>query len=237
MLSIIIPALNEEKYLPLLLRSIKDQDFSEDYEIIVADAGSKDKTIEIARSFGCKTVKGGLPAIGRNSGAKIAKGKSLLFLDADVVLPQGFLENSLCEFEKRKLDIASYRLTSKTNNLLFKTAFHGFYNNFIVVSQKVSAHGAMGIIIRKEIFDKVGGFDESIKMAEDHYFVRKASKFGKFGIIKSAKIFITLRRFERDGYLKTFFKYFLCGFFTVSGKAIRSDVFNYRFDHYSKKEK
>ena len=72
MLSIIIPALNEEKYLPLLLGEIKKQNFADDLEIIVADAGSVDKTIEIARSFGCEITKGGLPAKGRNEGGKVA---------------------------------------------------------------------------------------------------------------------------------------------------------------------
>ena len=61
MLSIIIPTLNEESYLPKLLNSIKKQDF-QDYEMIVADAGSKDKTIEIALASGCKISSGGLPA-------------------------------------------------------------------------------------------------------------------------------------------------------------------------------
>jgi len=73
MLSIIIPTLNEENYLPFLLESIKNQDFK-DYEIIVADAGSHDKTREIAKNFGCKVVSGGLPAKGRNEGTKFSRG-------------------------------------------------------------------------------------------------------------------------------------------------------------------
>jgi len=67
MLSIIIPALNEEKYLPLLLKSLKSQNFNE-YEIIVVDAGSSDKTVDIAKEYGCKVVKGGVPGAGRNRG-------------------------------------------------------------------------------------------------------------------------------------------------------------------------
>ena len=77
-LSIIIPTYNEEEYLPKLLYSIKEQEFK-DYEIIVADAGSVDRTREIAESNGCKVIEGGLPAVGRNNGAKIAKGKYFYF--------------------------------------------------------------------------------------------------------------------------------------------------------------
>ena len=73
-LSIIIPTFNEEYYLPPLLESIRCQDFS-DYEVVVADAGSEDDTIEIAKNWGCKVVKGGLPAVGRNRGAEVAQGR------------------------------------------------------------------------------------------------------------------------------------------------------------------
>ena len=99
MLSIIIPCLNEEEYLPLLLESVKKQKFL-DYEIILADAGSKDKTLQIAKKYNCKIVPGGLPSKGRNQGAKKAKGDLLLFLDADVILPDGFFKDAdilVCE--------------------------------------------------------------------------------------------------------------------------------------------
>ena len=98
-LSIIIPTLNEEDYLPLLLESIKKQNFAEG-EVIVADARSQDKTVEIAKSYGCKVVPGGLPPKARNEGAKKARGELFLFLDADVVLPENSLEKFLKEFKK-----------------------------------------------------------------------------------------------------------------------------------------
>ena len=73
-ISIIIPTYNEEDYLPALLKSIQRQNFK-DLEVIVADAHSTDKTLEIAKKYNCKIVPGGLPAVGRNNGAKIAQGE------------------------------------------------------------------------------------------------------------------------------------------------------------------
>ena len=93
MISIIIPAYNEEKYLPKLLECIKKQTYK-GYEIIVADAGSKDRTGQIAKKYGCKVVKGGMPAVGRNNGAKVAKGNILLFLDADVQINRDFIKKA-----------------------------------------------------------------------------------------------------------------------------------------------
>jgi len=102
-ISIIIPTLNEEKYLPKLLESIKKQDFK-DYEVIVADAGSTDNTKKIAKKFKARVVKGGMPGPGRNRGAEAAKGELLFFFDSDVKLPKGFLKKAHDEMEKRFLE-------------------------------------------------------------------------------------------------------------------------------------
>ncbi len=161
MLSIIIPTLNEEKYLPLLLESIKGQNFKGEYEVIVADADSKDKTIEIAKNYGCKIIPGGLPAKGRNEGAKEAKGDLLLFLDADVILPGDFLEKSIKEFQERKLAAASFTLTPRGKKI-FKILFNIFYNFPIIVLEKFLPHGAMAILVKKNIHKRLGGFDEKI---------------------------------------------------------------------------
>ena len=108
-ISIIIPTYNEEDYLPNLLDSIKSQNF-DDYEVIVADANSTDRTREIAESYGCIVVDGGLPAVGRNNGARVAKGEYLLFLDSDLELTDDYLRNVLYEFKMEQLGIAITRM-------------------------------------------------------------------------------------------------------------------------------
>ena len=109
MLSIIIPTHNEENYLPKLLKCIKKQDHK-DYEIIVGDSFSTDKTIKIARNYGCRIIKdlvqSGGPARGRNSGAKKARGEMLLFLDADSMIDASFISTALKEMKERSLDVA-----------------------------------------------------------------------------------------------------------------------------------
>src|SRR3989344_4960537 len=127
MLSIIIPALNEEKNLPRLFESIKKQNFG-GYEIIVADAGSKDRTLEICKENNCRILKGGLPAKGKNEGAKIANGDLLLFMDADTFLSQDFFKNSLKEFKDRNLGIASFKLIPYSGNKLSLFLLNYFYN-------------------------------------------------------------------------------------------------------------
>jgi len=238
MISIIIPALNEEKHLPFLLQSIKDQNFN-DYEIIVADAGSKDKTVKIAEDYGCRITKGGSPARGRNNGAKIAKGDLLLFLDADVILPPNVLPSVLEEFKRRRLKIATFRLLPLDGDDVSSFIFTFFYNLPITLLEKILPHAAMGILIKKNLFKELNGFDEEIKLAEDHDLARRAKKLklGKYGILKSAKLLVSTRRFKRDGWLKTGSKYLLSEGHMILIGPIKTDIFKYRFDHYNEKKK
>lgn len=232
MLSIIIPALNEEKYLPILLKEIQKQNF-QDYEIIVADAGSKDKTEEIAKKFGCKIAAGGSSAKGRNEGAKVARGELLLFMDADYVfLPPHFLKNLIAEFQKRKLDIASFPIFVVGNK--FDKLAYKIYNKWAKASQNFRPYASSAILVKKEIHQKIGGFDEEIKLAEDHFYARTATKFGKFGFIKTEPVLASARRLEKDGRVKTYSKYLLAGAYMLKGKPIKSDIFKYKFDHYKK---
>ena len=234
MLSIVIPTLNEEKYLPQLLKSIEKQNFK-DYEIIVADAHSKDKTVKIAKSFGCKIVRGGLPSKGRNEGAKIAKGDLILFLDADVILPKNALLKIIKEFEERDLDVASFLFScqEKFHDLSFKI----FYNLASQISEKILPQAMSVILVKRKLHKKIGGFDEKIKIGEDLDYVQRGAKIGKFGVIKSVKIFISPRRFKQDGWFKTWLKYFLVQLHMLFFGPVKSDIFKYRFGHYKDGQK
>ena len=233
MLSIITPTLNEEDCLPFLLDSIKNQKFS-DLEIIVADAGSEDKTVEIAEKEGCRVIKGGSPSKGRNEGARVARGDLLFFLDADTFLSVDFLEKSLKEFKERKLDVASFCLDSQAGRRGEKFLFNFFYNWPILFLEKILAHATQAILVKKEIFERVNGFDEEVKFAEDHNLVRRIAKIGRFGIIKSVKIPASLRRFEKDGWVLTYFRYILAELHMVFIGDIKKEMFKYKFSHYKK---
>lgn len=235
MLSIIIPTLNEQKNIKNLLLLIKKGGF-DGYEVIVADAGSTDKTVEIARNNNCIITKGGLPARGRNNGAKVARGNILLFLDADLKFsPKNFLKLTVDYFIKNDLSVASFPVVPQKNNILMNPlTLNLFYNIPQKALKKIFPMGAMGIMVKKDVFEKIKGFDESITLGEDHYFVQQAGKLGKFDVIKEVKIYMPLRRFERDGYLKTILKYLLCAFnMGIRRKPERK--IRYDFGHYDKK--
>lgn len=234
-LSIIIPVLNEEKSLPILLASIKSQDFT-DYEIIVADSNSTDQTREVAESFGCKITTGGPPAIGRNSGAKEAQGQYLLFLDADVFLPRDFLEKIIAEAEVKQIDAAScgvVPLSDKNIDLLL----HSAANAYISVTQYFYPHApGCCILVKKTMHNKIGGFNEKLKLAEDHNYVSRIQKIGEFKILKNVKVFISVRRFESDGRFNVSAKYVLSELYRLMNGEIDTDIFKYKFGHHDDKK-
>ncbi len=233
MLSIIIPALNEEKYLSLLLDSIKKQ-LRVDYEIIVADAGSRDKTVEIAAAYGCRVVKGGLPAKARNEGAGAASGDLLFFVDADNGLPDYFFEKVLREFAARDLDAGSFMLTFTEGNKLMGAIFSFVYNSWLGLFSKIRPFGAANILVKRELHRQIDGFDEAIKVGEDVDYIRRAARAGKYGLLKSAKILFPMRRWKKLGYARTSLEYALHGFYMLFFRPPKSNIFKYPFDIYGK---
>lgn len=230
-LSIIIPTYNEEEYLPVLLESIKQQDFS-DYEIIVADADSKDNTVKIAEEYGCIVVEGGMPAVGRNNGAKVAKGDYLLFLDSDLKLTEDYLAKVIYEFKMERLGIAITQmkpLSKKTEDKLL----HDLANLFMISIEKIKPHGAgcYGIIAKRELHERCGGFNEELTFGEDTEYIERLAKKERFKVLRNAKIGVSTRRLEEEG-LATLAKQY--GKSTVNdflGIRTEASDLNYGFDH------
>lgn len=235
LLSIIIPTKNEEKYLPILLKSIHRQNLPKsDYEIIVADNNSTDRTREIAKKYNCKITKGGLPGPGRSFGAKAAKGEILLFLDADTQLSQkDFLKSALGEMKSRRIDIAVPKAEVKGNKA--DKFFTELWNYLVEVSQYVSPFaGGWCIFVRKKIHDKIKGFNEKIILGEDSDYAKRAAKFGKFRMLGKAKIRMSTRRLKKEGHLKVAFQILGIGLYWAMFGRDKKNRLKYNFDIYGK---
>lgn len=234
MLSIVIPTFNEEKFLPYLLESLKKQTFR-DFEIIVADNLSTDATRSIALKAGARLVKGGLPARGRNHGAKVAQGEWLLFLDADVILPPDFLEKSVAEIKKRNFSITSCLIRPLSDRKIDKL-LHDTANWYLWTTKKFFPHApGFCIFVKKELHRSLGGFDEKIKLAEDHDYVLRASRIAHFGFLQNVRIPVSVRRLDKDGRFNISIKYLAVEAHLVFLGPIYSNVFNYKFGHFSDK--
>jgi glycosyltransferase involved in cell wall biosynthesis len=228
MISIVTPTLNEEVYLPRLLKSIESQDY-QDFEIIVADNNSSDGTRDIALSFLARVVDGGLPSVARNRGADIAKGEYILFLDADTILPPYFLHKLIQRVEEDSVDICIPALqpidgTKPVYKLIFKLS-----NSYFKLMEGVKPQGGGAcIFVSKRLHNKIGGFDESRRRSEDLDYINKAAKIGRFRCYLDLYVDFSLRRFETEGIATCLQKYFRSAIiFNFTGKPDEKKDYEY----------
>jgi len=230
--SVIIPTLNEEELLPNILEDLQNQSLN-DYELIVADAGSRDRTPEVAKEYDATIVKGGIPAVGRNNGAKIATGEFLFFLDADVRIPNTFLENAYDEIEERYLDLATCELVPLSEHPL-DTFLHDFVNFSIKLSQFSNPHApGCCILVSRRLYHRIGGFDETLKLAEDHNFARRASRFRSLRVLGSTRISLSVRRLEKEGRIGLTRKYLQVELHRIFLGEIKDELFEYEFGNFT----
>lgn len=242
MISIVIITLNEEKNIGLLLESIKNQSYK-NYEVIVVDSNSTDNTEGIVKRYKKKikklswhVLKKRGVSLARNTGANKAKGKYIFFMDADILFDKDFLERSVRELEEKDLGAAGVYMDPLSNKLIDKF-YYRFLNFWFFIMQKIYPHCVGSCVIaQKKIHKKIQGFDETIKLAEDNDYVNRARKYGKYSMLHNS-VKVSARRFEQEGRFKMGGKYFLVFFYRLLFGEIRSDVFNYRFGHYEKKDK
>ena len=232
-LSIVIPTLNEEKFLPYLIQSIKKQNYS-DYEIIVSDGYSNDDTIKIAKKHGCKVVLSNKrhPSHQRNKGAKVASGDTILFLDADTRMPDSFLSKVIKEFQDRKLIGGGFYIKIEKKKIKYYILTN-FLNNLFKISQNIMPTNiGIALIVKKNIHYQVNGFDESIYIGEDYDYSKKIFKAGKFRMLESSYIKYSPRRLEKEGFCTVIFKWLKASLYFIFIGPIRKKIVKYDFGKY-----
>jgi len=201
-LSIIIPTKNEEHNISNLLNCLNKQTFNK-FDIIISDANSTDKTsskiLSHELNYKIKIVDGGLPAIGRNNGAKYSSSDFLLFIDADATIKDNkLIEKSINLMIHKKLDLITTNLSCRNNSIV---KFIYLLNNTFQFISKIDKPYSTGIyfMIRRNKFLELGGFNEKDQYAEDYNLSRKVHR-RKFGIVRSF-IYSDDRRFKKMGYI------------------------------------
>lgn len=194
-ISIIIPCLNEEDFLDKTLNQVLK--LPGNFEIIVVDGGSSDKSLEIASSY--KNVVTSVSGKGRanqmNHGAKLASGEILLFLHADTVLPTSTYQAILTHLQKPKHIGGSFWLMLDKEHLVLK--FYSWCSKF---SLEFFTYGDHAIFIRKQVFQDIGGY-KNIPFMEDVEIQKRLREKGKFRKL-DIPVTTSARRFTRDGTIK-----------------------------------
>ena len=209
--SVIIPAYNEEKTIGKTLESLKEQSYK-DFEIIVVDDGGSDRTAEIAKKSGAKVIKqrNAGPAAARNNGAKSAKGEIIIFIDADCVADERWLEHMLKPFSDK--DVAGVQGAYKSDQKSLVARFTQLdiedrYNRLDRKADSLDWIGSYSAAYRKKIFIELGGFDEDFPTAsgEDPELSFKVSRKGYKLVFKRNAIVYHFHETSLLKYLRTKF--------------------------------
>jgi len=226
--SIIVPTFNEEKTIEKTLKALKSQAFK-DFEIIVKDGGSIDGTVELARKYADKIVRKDdfSTADARNQGADYAKGIFLVFVDADTELPRDTLERFAHLIQNREIIGGSCRKIPHNGDVIDRIIYE-FVNVSTFFSYYLHIGGAHGncMLIRKNVFKAINGFNPKIKIAEEQELVRKARRFGKFIFLLDTYVFESARRIQAWGKLKLYITWLIGTFrsFKISKKQEYENV-------------
>jgi peptidoglycan-N-acetylglucosamine deacetylase len=224
-ISIVIPARNEEKYLGRCLRSLMQQDYTGNYEMIVVDNASTDHTYEVASSFGIKVVTE--DRIGtcwaRQRGVVEARGEIVSFIDADTMAPAHWLRAQVHHLTRDSklvgvtgpyafFDVSDVcRIASRIMNFIFII----LDNFFRVVTRKGTTIWGANFAMKRQVLLEVGGFNTGIKFWGDDYelSLRLKSK-GRVKLIPGLFVLTSVRRLREHGIVCTYWNY-VVNYFSV----------------------
>ncbi|HGJ66022.1 TPA: glycosyltransferase [bacterium] len=194
LVSVIVTTKNEEKNIENCILSIKNQTYP-NIELIIVDNFSTDRTVEIAKKYTENIFsKGNERSVQRNHGAKVARGKYLIYLDADMILSPNVIQQCVTKSEFGLID-AIYipeRIIGQGLWIKIRDFERSFYTGTVVDAVR---------FVRKELFFQVGGFDENLVGPEDWDFDRKVRSISRPAVIV-APIYHNEGRFNLTRYLK-----------------------------------
>jgi rSAM/selenodomain-associated transferase 2 len=218
MISIIIPTYNEEGFIEKTLNQLNELRTEVDFEIIVSDGCSHDRTVELARNYSRVICSDKGKGKQLNEGAKFASGDILFFVHADMYVPSRALKKIDSIINEEGFDGGGFQNVFDKHNQKIRRLGRFMY---LGSSKKGQAdrkifYGDNGIFVKKNVFEEMNGFKE-IPIMEDYDFSTRMLAKYKIGLITEPKLIVDARRHIKDGFLKTRIKWMLIKRFYLLG--------------------
>jgi len=212
-ISVVIPTLNEEKLITQIISQFTPElKNKHKIEIIISDGGSTDSTLKKAESsadlvlINTPGIKQNI-SIGRNTGGKHASGAYIYFFNADTRIENisYFFEKTISELQNPKIAALTMKFSVFPEEKKFSDSlFHSLYNSYVFILNFAGMGMGRGEchIVKRNIFEKVKGYNELLAAGEDFDLYRRIKKHGKIKYIRDLKVYESPRRYRKYGYPK-----------------------------------
>jgi rSAM/selenodomain-associated transferase 2 len=194
-ISVVVPTLNEERMIGATLACVREQ---HPHEVIVADGGSTDGTAGIAARLADRVVAAPRGrAVQMNAGAAAATGDALLFLHADCTPEAGALAEAVRLLRYHPVAAGCFRMVVQAGGSVYRLI--GAAATLRVRLTGIG-YGDQGLFVRREVFEKAGGFPE-VRLMEDVLFSLKVRQLGRF-VVAGKRVFVSARRWQQAGVVR-----------------------------------
>ena len=201
--SIVIPTFNEEKSITKTLSLLRSQAQESELEIIVVDAHSSDRTVELAEKLADQTIFSPPGrAIQMHKGALAASGELLVFLHADTRLPASWVHAALKAFAVLPRPAAlAFRLRFDRDEFVYRFIAQASYWRSLLTGVPL---GDQALIISKELYFRSGGFPP-VPIFEEYFLIKNLKGLGRIQILEDS-VTTSSRRYEKNGPLSNALK-------------------------------
>lgn len=208
--SVVIPAYNEERYIEGCLKSLVNQTLRRDeFEIVVVDGGSTDRTAELAKEYADMVIQQKSEGVGgaRNDGVEVANAEFIATTDADVILPEGWLERICADFEAMEDVVTVYGPIYPIENRIKYRFLIWLFNKLVHLSAKLKTfYATLGAntAFRKVCFLEIGGYS-TIPAGDDYEITSRLKHWGEIYYDPKLSVGFSMRRMEQFGVLRTLY--------------------------------
>ena len=210
LITVVIPAFNEEKYLRYCLEALKKQSYKNNFETIVVDNNSTDKTYQVAKEFGARIIsekkQGYVFALKR--GMDKAKGDIIAVTDSDTQVREDWLSVIDKAFKNPKVAAVTGVVKLDYKSKLVSISLSALYTIFINISTFIGKPNLSGFnfAVRKDALLKVGGVNTLFAMSPDVDLGIRLGKTGEVKVVNNLSAFTSARRWE-EGFVPTLWEY------------------------------
>jgi len=235
-ISVVIPTYNEENYIEKCLKSLMNQTLQRDeFEIIIVDGGSKDKTVEISEKYADKILFQKSEGVGgaRNDGVRESSSSIIATTDADIILPPDWLERILFNFSSRNIACLFGPIKPIENRFKYRFLI-GLFNDcahFMAKMRLFYATVGSNTAFRRDIFLKAGGYPE-VQAGDDYGVAFRLKKFGKIRYDPKLCVHFSMRRMEKYGVVYSLYNWTMNALIASFGLNHRINVKEYMRQKY-----